>query len=140
MENKNTLWIVAIVAVVLIYLTNPSLLGLQSSLAPDGYDDTDLSPSTTYYYKVSAYNEFGTSANSAVFSATTLAAPVEQTTSGGGGSIQTQPPPVVTTSTEEVITPPTEEEGTNPLLIIGGIILAAYLLSRKKTTVVHRKV
>jgi uncharacterized repeat protein (TIGR02543 family) len=54
------------------------------------YTDTGLSPNTTYYYKVSAYNSAGESAQSSSASATTL--------SGQGGSAPSTPTGVTATA------------------------------------------
>jgi fibronectin type 3 domain-containing protein len=55
---------------------------LQGSSSTSSYTDTGLSASTTYYYKVSAYNSAGDSSQSSYASATT-------SSSGGGGPSST---------------------------------------------------
>ena len=68
-----------------------SRLGSEPTTISISYPDTNLSASTTYYYKVSALNSYGESAASGESHATTQAAP-----SGGGVVMPPSPSPTPT--------------------------------------------
>ena len=80
--------------------TTQITLGLNASLSKS-YVITSLSPSTTYYYNLTAADQFGNSANTSILNFTTLSPSISPTGGGGGGGGGSEAPCVPNWTVEE---------------------------------------
>jgi hypothetical protein len=96
--------------------------GLLGSTSATSYSDTGLSPSTTYCYVVSAFNEYGESDKSAQACATTLGPPVVHGTTPYGGAKNVAVDSTVTATFSEAMDPATISISTFTLSGPGGAV------------------